>query len=223
MPEMMRHRVIEAILEVGLVTVFHNGDARVAKEVVRACLDGGARIVEFTNRGDRAYLTFNELAELRDAELPELILGAGTVSDAETASLYINGGADFIVGPVFNPEVARLCNRRKVLYIPGCLTPTEISEAEEMGADIVKLFPASVATPGFVKAVLGPSPQTRIMASGGIKMDQGMMTEWIRAGAVALNLGSDLIRKELVARGDYGEITRNVEQCIQWIREARVD
>ncbi len=125
------------------------------------------------------------------------------------------------MGPSLNPEVSRICNRRKVLYIPGCQTPTEISNAEELGADIIKLFPASVLTPKFVKAVRGPMPQALIMPSGGVRMNREEVTEWIQAGAAALNMGSDLIRKDLVEKNRFDEITGNVQRCLEWIKEAR--
>jgi 2-dehydro-3-deoxyphosphogluconate aldolase/(4S)-4-hydroxy-2-oxoglutarate aldolase len=221
MPRFPRHRVLESILSVGLIPVFYNGDIEVARQIVRACHEGGARVVEFTNRGARAHTVFRELAQWCERELPECILGAGTISDPETAALYINEGADYIVGPMLNPEVARLCNRRRVLYIPGCQTPTEISEAEELGADIIKLFPASVLTPRFVRALHGPMPHSLIMPSGGVRNTREEVTEWIRAGAAALNMGSDLIRRDLVEKRDFDEITAGVRRCLGWIAEAR--
>jgi 2-dehydro-3-deoxyphosphogluconate aldolase/(4S)-4-hydroxy-2-oxoglutarate aldolase len=221
MTDLPRLTVAKTITDIGLIPVFHNGDIEVAKAVVKACVDGGARVAEYTNRGSRASDVFSELSEWRDDELPRCILGAGTIMDPETATTYINDGADYIVGPTFNRETALTCNRRKVLYIPGCQTPTEISEAERLGADIIKLFPASVATPRFIKAVHGPMPHTRLMPSGGVKYDRVGIAEWIEAGAVALNMGSDLIRKDLVREGRYAEIRDRVRQCLAWIDEAR--
>jgi 2-dehydro-3-deoxyphosphogluconate aldolase/(4S)-4-hydroxy-2-oxoglutarate aldolase len=221
MTDLPRLTVAKTITDIGLIPVFHHGDIEVAKAIVRACFDGGARVVEYTNRGNRASDVFSELARWRDDELPRCILGAGTIMDPETAASYINGGADYIVAPTFNPETALTCNRRKVLYIPGCQTPTEITEAESLGADIIKLFPASVATPKFIKAVHGPMPHTKLMPSGGVKYDRGGIAEWIKAGAVALNMGSDLIRKNLVEEGRYAEIQDRVRQCLAWIGEAR--
>jgi 2-dehydro-3-deoxyphosphogluconate aldolase/(4S)-4-hydroxy-2-oxoglutarate aldolase len=159
--------------------------------------------------------------EWRKSQFSECVLGVGTVFDSTSAGTYIDLGADYVVGPTFNPEVAKTCNRRKVLYIPGCFTPTEISNAEEMGADIIKLFPASVATPSLIKAILGPMPHTRIMPSGGVRMNQKEITEWVKAGAVAVNMGSDLIRKEHVETGHFDTISRNVEECIRWVEEAK--
>lgn len=221
MLKFLKHKVIESILTVCLIPVFYNASIDVAKKIVMACHRGGAQIVEFTNRGARAHTVFSELAEWCERELPDCILGAGTIVDAGTAALYINNGANYIVGPSLNPEVSRICNRRKVLYIPGCQTPTEISKAEELGADIIKLFPANVLTPKFVKAVRGPMPQTLIMPSGGVRMNREEVTEWIQAGAAALNMGSDLIRKDLVEKNSFDEITGNIQRCLKWIKEAR--
>ena len=221
MPRFMRHDVIEAILFQGLVPVFHINEVEKAKQVVQACHDGGSTIVEFTNRGENAYKVFSELAQWCLEELPGLLLGAGTIVDSDTAALYINCGADYIVGPTFNRDVAQLCNTRRVLYIPGCLTPTEVQTAEAHGAEIIKLFPGSVVSHKFVKAVLGPMPQTLLMPSGGIPMDKKAITEWINSGAVAVNMGSALIKKELVNRGRYSEISNNVARCLEWIKDAK--
>jgi 2-dehydro-3-deoxyphosphogluconate aldolase/(4S)-4-hydroxy-2-oxoglutarate aldolase len=221
MSRFLRHRVIESILTVGLIPVFYHDDLNIAKKIVKACHDGGAKVVEFTNRGARAHEAFKELAEWCERELLDCILGAGTIVDQGTATLYINNGADYIIGPTLNHEVARICNRRRVLYIPGCHTPTEISEAEGLGIDIIKLFPASVLTPNFVKALYGPMPRSLIMPSGGIRNCREEVTEWIRSGAVALNMGSDLIRSDLVESGDFDKIAVSVRKCLGWITEAR--
>jgi 2-dehydro-3-deoxyphosphogluconate aldolase/(4S)-4-hydroxy-2-oxoglutarate aldolase len=221
MAKLLRHKVVEEVLRVGLVPVFYYGDIEVAVGVTRACVEGGARLIEFTNRGDRAIHVFNELSKRLEEDLPEAILGAGTVVDPPTAALYINSGANFIVGPSFSPEVARLCNRRRVLYVPGCQTPTEISEAEEMGAEIIKLFPASALGPDFVRDLRGPSPQTLLMPSGGIALKEEDVSKWVKAGAVALNMGSALIRRDLMAEHRYGEIREGVERCIGWIKDAK--
>ncbi len=221
MATFMRHWVTSEALRVGLIPVFYNGDIEVAAGVTRACVEGGARLIEFTNRGDRAIDVFNNLTKRLDAELPDAVLGAGTVIDAPTAALYINSGANFVVGPSFNPEVARLCNRRKVLYIPGCQTPTEISEAEEMGADLVKLFPASTLGPEFIRDLKGPSPQTLLMPSGGVTLKEDDVAAWVKAGAAAVNMGSALISRNLMAEHRYAEIRENVERCIGWISKAR--
>ncbi len=214
-----RLHVLTTILDTGLVPIFYHPDREVARRIVHACWDGGARAVEFTNRGDFAPDVFRELAQWAARELPGVILGAGTVVDAPTAALYIACGANFIVGPTLNEEVARLCNRRKVAYIPGCSTPTEISAAEELGAEIVKVFPASVGGPDFIRAVLGPCPWSKLMPTG-IQATQESITAWVQAGAAGVGVGSDLIRREWVEAGDWDAITQRVRQVLEWIRRA---
>lgn len=221
MPKFLRHEVTGKILEIGLLPIFYHGDVEAAKKIVRACYDGGAKVVEFTNRGDFAYQTFTELARWANRELPDLIMGVGTIVDPATAILFIDSGANFIVGPIFNPEVAKICNRRKVAYVPGCSSPSEISKAEEMGADIVKVFPARVLTPYFIKAMLAPCPWSKLMPAGGVKTTREDVFAWIKAGVAALNVGGALIDKDLVKAGDFKGIREKVEQCIRWIGEAR--
>ena len=154
-----RLTVLNTMLDSGLVPIFYHSDLAVAKEIVAACVRGGARLVEFTNRGDRAWNVFTDLTTAFDRTDPPVILGAGTVVDAPTAALYVASGANFIVGPTLNPEVARLCNRRKVAYIPGCGSASEISAAEELGAEIVKIFPGGqLGGPAFVKRCWGRCP-----------------------------------------------------------------
>lgn len=223
MAKHMKHEVINKAFEAGIIPVFYNADVELAKKIIRACAEGGAKVLEFTNRGDRAFELFAELVKFRDAELPDMVLGAGTIIEPPTASIYINSGAEFIVGPQFNPEVSKLCNRRKIPYIPGCSTPSEISAAEEAGSDIVKVFPASVLTPGFIKNFLAPSPWSWLLPSGGIRFVREDIQSWIRAGAAAINLGSDLISHEMVKARDFEGLTRNTEQCIRWVKEARGD
>jgi len=217
-----RLAVLNTMLDTGLVPIFYHADLAVSKEVALACVRGGARLVEFTNRGDRAWNVFTELIAALGQADPPAILGAGTVLDAPTAALYIASGANFIVGPNFNPEVARLCNRRKVAYIPGCGTVSEISAAEELGSEVVKIFPGGqLGGPGFVKSVLGPMPWVRLMPASGVDATQENVQGWIKAGAACLGMGSNLIRKDYVAAGNYDAITDGVRRVLNWIREAR--
>ena len=220
-----RMTVLSVMLETGLVPVFYNGDLEVAKQIVGACVEGGATAVEFTNRGDRAWNIFTALIEWAEQAYPSAILGVGSVVDMPTAALYISSGTNFVVGPILNPEVARLCNRRKVAYSPGCGTASEISEAEELGVEIVKVFPGGlVGGPAFIKSVRGPMPWTRIMPTGGVDATKKEnIQEWIRAGASCLGIGSKLIRKDLVAAGDLNTIRDNVRQTLAWIQEARAE
>ena len=222
MARFTRLEVLNAIVETGLVPVFYHRDVEVAKKVVAACAAGGARLVEFTNRGDFAPLVFTELAQFVAKANPKLILGVGSVIDAPTAALYIASGANFVVGPILNPEVARFCNRRKIAYCPGCGSASEISEAEELGVEIVKVFPGdSVGGPNFVKSILGPCPWTRIMPTGGVEATKESITAWFKAGVTAVGIGSNLIRKEWVEAGNYDAIASKTAELLAWIREAR--
>jgi 2-dehydro-3-deoxyphosphogluconate aldolase/(4S)-4-hydroxy-2-oxoglutarate aldolase len=222
MARFTRMQVLNAILDGGLVPVFYHADVRVAIKIAEACVAGGLRVVEFTNRGDMAPEVFKELSRYLAQEHPDVILGVGSVVDAPTAALYIAYGANFVVGPLLNSEIARLCNRRKIAYSPGCGSATEIAQAEELGVEIVKVFPGtSVGGPGFVKSVLGPCPWTSIMPTGGVDASEDSLTEWFQAGVACVGMGSKLIRKEWVAAGDWGAISTNVRQVLGWIQTAR--
>lgn len=214
--------VLTLMIDIGVVPVFYNDDVEVATKIVSACSAGGARAIEFTNRGDGAIQVFGELVRHFAKADPSVVLGAGSVVDAPTAALYIASGANFVVGPVLNAEVARLCNRRKVAYSPGCGSASEISQAEEMGVEIVKVFPGGeVGGPNFVKSVLAPMPWTRIMPTGGVQATEESVTAWIKAGCACLGMGSDLVRKDLVAQGDWAGITARVANVISWVQNAR--
>jgi 2-dehydro-3-deoxyphosphogluconate aldolase/(4S)-4-hydroxy-2-oxoglutarate aldolase len=217
-----RLTVLNRMIELGLVPVFYQADVEVAKKIVAACAAGGANLVEFTNRGDFAPQVFLELTQHFAQADPRIILGVGSVIDAPTAALYIAYGANFVVGPSLNPEIARLCNRRKIPYSPGCGSASEIAQAEELGVEIVKIFPgSSVGGPGFVKSILGPSPWTRIMPTGGVDATGESIKGWFAAGVVCVGMGSKLITKDLVAAGDFETISKKVAQVLAWIREAR--
>ncbi len=222
MARFKRLTVYNTILDKGLVPVFYHGDIEVAKKVVQACAEGGATVVEFTNRGDFAPEVFKELSQYTAQTTPEVILGVGSVIDEPTAALYIAYGANFVVGPILNEAIAKLCNRRKVAYMPGCGSASEISYAEELGVEIVKIFPGdSVGGPGFVKAVLGPCPWVRIMPTGGVDATEESIKAWFGAGVACVGIGSKLIRKDLVAAGNWAELTAKVRQVLDWIKKAR--
>ena len=217
-----RFEVINAIYDLGLIPVFFNENLETAKNIVKACADAGARVVEFTNRGDFAYRIFSELVGYFQIHRPEIILGVGSVMDAPTAAIYINNGANFVVGPILNTEVARLCNRRKISYSPGCGSVSEISQAEELGVEIVKIFPgAQVGGPSFAKAVLGPMPWTSIMPTGGVAPTRDSIHEWFKAGVTCVGIGSNLIEKGLVVKEDWAALTAKVRECLELIKEAR--
>ncbi len=222
MARFKRLEVLQAMVDSGLVPVFYHGDLETAKKIAQAVAAGGCRVLEFTNRGDFAYQIFSELNKWCARELPQVILGVGSVLDPATASLYINNGANFIVGPVLNPEVARVCNRRKIAYSPGCGSASEISEAEELGAEICKIFPgAEVGGPAFVKALLGPMPWSLIMPTGGVDATKESIDAWFKAGVACVGIGSNLIENKLVAAGDFETITKKTAEVLGLIDEAR--
>ena len=215
-------QVLNEVMDKGLMPLFFNSDLEIASRVVDACLKGGVRTIEFTNRGDHAWEIFSRLEKKLAAENSPVILGIGTVDDAPTAAMYIGSGANFIVGPTFNVEVARLCNRRKIPYFPGCATVNEIANAEEWGIDICKVFPGETSGgPAFLKAVHGPRPRSLLMPTGGVEPEKGNVTEWVKAGAVCMGMGSKLISKKRLTEGDYEAITADVKQSLEWIQEAR--
>jgi 2-dehydro-3-deoxyphosphogluconate aldolase/(4S)-4-hydroxy-2-oxoglutarate aldolase len=222
MARFRRLEVLQAMVQSGLVPVFYHQDLEVAKRTAEAVARGGAKVLEFTNRGEFAYTVFSELVQWGREKIPELILGAGSILDPGTAALYVNNGANFIVGPVLNAEVARACNRRKIAYLPGCGSVSEISEAEEYGVEICKVFPgAEVGGPGFVKNVLAPMPWSLIMPTGGVERSRASIEKWFKAGVACVGMGSNLIAKELVTAGDFETISKNTAEVLQWIKEVR--
>jgi 2-dehydro-3-deoxyphosphogluconate aldolase/(4S)-4-hydroxy-2-oxoglutarate aldolase len=224
MAQFDRLTVLNAMVDTGLIPVFYHRDVQTTISIAEACVAGGVRAVEFTNRGDLAHRVFAATVEHFQRSASEVILGAGSVVDAPTAALYIANGANFVVGPLLNADVARLCNRRKVAYSPGCASMSEIAHAEELGVEIVKLFPgAEVGGPAFVKAAQGPCPWTRIMPTGGVDATRESMEAWFRAGVSCVGVGSKLITKEIVEAGDYAALTEKVKQLLEWIGEIRVE
>lgn len=222
MSRFSRLQVLNTMVDIGLVPVFYHPDPQVAYHVAEAVAAGGCPLLEFTNRGDFAPQVFSELSASLAQTHPDLILGVGSVVDAPTAALYLASGASFVVGPLLNPDVARLCNRRKVAYSPGCATLSEIAQAEELGVEIVKIFPGgSIGGPDFVKSVLAPCPWTRIMPTGGVEATEKSIRAWFKAGICAAGIGSNLIRKDWVETGDWQAITDLTTQLLQWIKEAR--
>jgi len=222
MSRFSRLQVWNAMEELGLVPLFYNADFEVSKKIVEALSAGGCKVIEFTNRGDRAFEVFRELIVHFDKADPSVILGVGSVLDVATAGLYINLGANFIVGSVTNAEVARLCNRRKVPYFPGCGTASEVSAAEELGVEICKVFPGSqLGGPSFVKAIKAPCPWTKIMPTGGVDATWENLKGWFDAGVTCVGMGSKLVRSDLVKARDWEGITNLAKQCLEWVRQAR--
>ena len=221
MAQFTRLEVVKQMQDSGMVPLFYHHDIEVAKSVLKACYDGGARLMEFTNRGDFAIEIFNQLIKYSIAELPGMILGVGSVTDAAAASLYMLSGANFIVTPVFREDIAVVCNRRKVLWSPGCGSLTEIAQAEEMGCEVVKLFPGSTYGPEFIKAIKGPQPWTSIMPTGGVSTDKDNLKAWFDAGVTCVGMGSQLISKDILANKDYSTLSANVMAALDLIQQLK--
>ena len=219
MAKYSRIAVAQTMIDTGLVPLFYHNDVEASKKVLKACYDGGARLLEFTNRGDFAHEVFAELNKYALRELPGMILGVGSVTDAGAASLYMQLGANFVVTPVLREDIALVCNRRKVLWSPGCGSLTEIAKAEELGCEIVKLFPGGTYGPGFVKGIKAPQPWTMIMPTGGVSPTRESLEAWFLAGVTCVGMGSKLIAKDAHGNFDYQKIQKQVSNALSIIKE----
>lgn len=204
-----------------MVPLFYHPDIELGKAVLKACYDGGARLLEFTNRGDYAHEVFAALNQYCASELPEMILGVGSVTDAGVASLYLQLGANFIVTPVLREDIAIVCNRKKVLWSPGCGSLSEICRAEELGCEVVKLFPGGIYGPGFVKAIKGPQPWTSIMPTGGVSPTEENLRAWLDAGVTCVGMGSKLISSAILAEGRFDQLENHVRDTLQLIQKLK--
>lgn len=222
MAKYSRSEVFSAMKTTGVVPVFFDSDVEVCKNVVKACYEGGIRVFEFVNRGDFAHEVFSELNKYALKELPGMILGAGSIVEGATTALYIQAGANFIVSPLLNEEMAKICNRRGVSWSPGCGTISEISKAQELGAELVKLFPASeIGGASFVKAVKGPMPWTNIMPTGGVDTTEVNLKTWFDAGVTCVGMGSNLFPKEIMASKNYAALADKVRELMATIEKVR--
>lgn len=222
MANFSRIDVVLKMKETGLVPLFYNSDIEICKKVVRACYSGGARVFEFTNRGDFAHEVFSELNKYVIRDIPGLIMGVGSVVDPATTSLYIQLGANFIVSPVLNEEMAKVCNRRKIAWLPGCGSVSEISKAEELGAEVIKIFPGKeVGGPGFVSALKGPCPWTDVMPTGGVEPTEDGLSVWFKAGACCVGMGSKLITREIIKEKDFKKLEEKVNEAIRIIKSIK--
>ena len=211
-------QVISAMKETGIVPVFYNADLEISKAVLKACYEGGVRAFEFTNRGDFAHEVFSEIVKYANKELPGMIVGIGSVVDPGTAALYIQSGANFVVGPLFNPEIAPVCNRRLIPYCPGCGSVSEVGMAQEAGCDICKVFPGDVLGPAFVKGLKAPMPWSQVMVTGGVKPTKENLEGWFKAGVTCVGMGSNLFPKAAIAAQDWGAITALCSEALNIIK-----
>ncbi len=216
-----RLEVYKSISDTGMVPVFYHADAEVCKGVLEACYKGGVRVFEFTNRGDFAHEVFKELVIHASKNFKDMILGAGTITDAATAALYIQNGANFIVSPFIKEDVAITCHRRKIAWLPGAATLTEVSRAEELGAEIVKVFPGNVLGPGFVKGLKGPMPWSTVMVTGGVEPEANNLQQWFDAGVSCVGMGSQLFPKSMLADKNWNALASKIGETMDMIRSIR--
>ena len=220
MARFSRIEVYRMMIDTGLIPVFYHSDVEITKQVVKACYKGGVRVFEFTNRGDFAQDVFEEVVKWAEKECPEMILGVGSIVDAPTAALYIQLGTNFVVGPLLNPDIFKVCNRRQIAYSPGCATTTEIGYAQELGAEIVKVFPGgNVGGPSFVKSIKGPMPWSKIMVTGGVEPTEENLSAWFNAGVTCVGIGSNLFPKEIIKNQNWDAITESCKNCLTIIKK----
>ena len=209
------------MFETGIVPVFYNGNLEISKNVLKACYDGGIRAFEFANRGDFAQEVFGELVKYANKELPGMIVGIGSVVDPGTAALYIQLGANFVVGPLFNPAVAPICNRRNIPYAPGCGSVSEVGAAQEAGCDLCKVFPGDVLGPAFVKGLRAPMPWSQLMVTGGVKPNRENLEGWFKAGVSCVGMGSNLFPKDVIVAGEWSKISELCRDALAIVKEVR--
>ncbi|MHB8280221.1 MAG: bifunctional 4-hydroxy-2-oxoglutarate aldolase/2-dehydro-3-deoxy-phosphogluconate aldolase [Candidatus Humimicrobiaceae bacterium] len=217
-----RLKVYNTIFEDGMIPLFFNKDKKEAKGITDALVKGGSRLLEFTNRGEGALDVFSYLVNIAPEFFPSLIIGAGTIIDAPTAALFIAHGADFIVGPSFDEEIARLCNKRRIPYIPGAATINEIIRAEEFGTELIKIFPGeTIGGPKFIEALKGPCPRTKVMPTGGVTTDEENIKAWFKSGVSCIGMGSQLVSKKSVSEKNYSLITDSTKKILNLIKALR--
>lgn len=221
MAQFTRIEVAQAMKDTGMVPLFFSQDLELSKNILKACFDGGARLMEFTARGDFAHEVFGELTKYAIKDLPGMIMGVGSITDAAAASSYMALGANFIVTPVLREDIAMVCNRRKILWAPGCGTLSEIAKAEELGCEIIKLFPGEIYGPQFVKGVKGPQPWTSIMPTGGVLPTEENLSSWFSAGVTCVGMGSQLISKEILATKNFPKLKDDVAATLQIIKSLK--
>lgn len=221
MKKLTREDIIEIATSQGLLPPFNHQDEKTAINVLGAIYEGGLRIIEFTNRSGNALEVFKALVKYRNRHLPDLVLGIGTIMNLKQAKQFYKAGAQFIVAPTLSKSVGAFCSKNELLWIPGAATPTEIIQASEWGAGIVKLFPADTLGISFIKAFRGPCPQVKLMPSGGVTMEKENIREWFAAGVVCIAIGSQLFSKEIMQDGNFELLKQRIAGLLETIREVK--
>lgn len=210
-------QILELVPRQGVLPLFFHKDAEVSVEVMRALYEGGIRAIEYTNRGEAAFVNFKQMKEVRDKEMPEMMLGIGTIKNGEQARNFIEAGADYIISPGFVKDAADEANKAGLLYVPGCMTPTEIIVAEQYGCQFIKLFPGNLLGPDFMSAIKELFPNLMFMPTGGVDLDKENISGWFKAGVRAVGMGSKLISKSLLEQKDYSKIASMTKEVVEII------
>lgn len=213
-----KKRVSEILLDAGMIPVFYNSDTELSKDVVQACYKGGVKAFEFTNRGTNALEVFKSLRKYVDENNLDILLGAGTILDEDTARDFAEAGADFLVSPILNKKIANYANEKGLYWIPGCATLTEISKAGGLGAEIIKIFPGAVLGPDFVSAVKAPMPWLKLMPTGGVELNEANLSSWYKAGVVCVGIGSQLITKTILEQKDFEALEMTIKSTLEIIK-----
>ncbi len=218
---MNKQAIVELIIQQGVLPLYFHADPDKSVRILKALYEAGIRAVEYTNRGEAAPENFRQLLKTRDKELPEMQLGIGTIKNKKEAKNYIKLGADFIVCPGIIEEVAETVHKEDMLWVPGCMSPTEIIRAEEAGAKLVKLFPGSLLGPSFVSAIKELFPGLLFMPTGGVETERENLSAWFKAGVSAVGMGSKLITKTIMEKGAYDELVSKTKEALALVKEVR--
>jgi 2-dehydro-3-deoxyphosphogluconate aldolase/(4S)-4-hydroxy-2-oxoglutarate aldolase len=216
-----KQEILDSIIKQGMLPLFFYEDAEVSLQVVRTLYKAGVRVMEYTNRAKEAFGNFLILKAAQETEMPDLYLGIGTVKTKEDAIKYVNDGADFIVAPTVNPDVAEVVNQHNGLWIPGCMTPTEIHLAQQHGAPLIKIFPANVLGPAYITAVADVFRGQLFMPTGGVELNKDNISGWFKSGVCAVGIGSKLITKEILQNQLYDQLYTDTINVLQLIQSAR--
>ncbi|MBS1520899.1 MAG: bifunctional 4-hydroxy-2-oxoglutarate aldolase/2-dehydro-3-deoxy-phosphogluconate aldolase [Bacteroidetes bacterium] len=213
--------ILNSITTQGMLPLFFHAGAEISLQTTRALYKAGVRVLEYTNRGPSAFENFKQLVKARQHEMPDLFLGIGTIKTVAEAADFIDAGADFIIAPIVNPEVAQLAAKHELLWCPGCMTPTEISLAQKNGAQLIKLFPANILGPGFLNAVKEVFPGQLFMPTGGVELNHDNISTWFKAGVCAVGLGSKLITREILEKQLFDQLYSDTQKALDIVNAAR--
>ena len=216
-----KSELLQLIPQQGILPLYFYKDTEVSIQVLKALYNAGIRTVEYTNRGEAALKNFKEMRKVCDTELTGMYLGVGTIKEADAANAFIDAGADYMISPGLIKQVAKVADKNDMLWVPGCMTPSEIIKAENMGAKMVKLFPGNILGPAFLSAIKELFPNLLFMPTGGVDLNKENIAGWFKAGVCAVGMGSKLISKELLEQKDYGKIEELTKEAMSIIKSVR--